>query len=203
MDIGRAEITGVVLAGGRAMRMDGLDKGLQLFGGVPLALHALQRLRLQVGPTMINANRHLEQYRAFGVPVWPDLLPGYAGPLAGVASALRHCNTRYLVTVPCDAPLFPADLVPRLAQALAREACEIAMACAAEISEVGQRTWRPQPVFCLLHQDLLASLEQFIAGGGRKVTAWTAQHRTAPVPFDSLEAFSNINTLAQLHAMRG
>ena len=100
----RAQITGVVLAGGRGARMGGVDKGLQLYNGVPLALHALHRLQPQVGASLINANRHLEQDRRFGVPVLADTLPDYAGPLAGFVTALGHCETPNLVTVPCDSP---------------------------------------------------------------------------------------------------
>ena len=100
--IGREMITGVVLAGGRGARMGGLDKGLQLFDGVPLALFTLRRLQSQVGPSMLNANRNEEQYQAFGVPVFADTVPDFAGPLAGFMTALQHCDTPYLMTVPCD-----------------------------------------------------------------------------------------------------
>ena len=194
------QITGVVLAGGRGMRMGGVDKGLQLFNGVPLALHILRRLQTQVSHTMINANRNGDTYQAFGVPVWPDQLPDYAGPLAGFITALQHCNTAYLVTVPCDTPLFPADLVERLAQVMARDGCEIAMASAPEEDQPGHAVWHTQPVFCLLHASLLSSLTQFTAQGGRKIDAWTAQHKTSVVPFDAPRAFFNVNTLAELQA---
>ena len=116
--IAREQITGLVLAGGRGSRMGGVDKGLQSYHGVPLALHALLRLAPQVGSAMINANRNLAAYESFGVPVWPDALPDFAGPLAGFLAGLEHCETPYLVTLPCDSPLFPEDLVARLAQAL-------------------------------------------------------------------------------------
>ena len=112
------EITGLILAGGRGTRMGGVDKGLQNFNGMPLALHTLLRLQLQVGQVMINANRNLAAYESFGVPVWPDVLADYAGPLAGFLTGLERCETPYLVTVPCDTPRFPLDLVPRLAEAL-------------------------------------------------------------------------------------
>ena len=112
------DITGLVLAGGRGSRMGGVDKGLQNHHGVPLALHALLRLAPQVGLTMINANRNLAAYESMGVPVWPDALADFAGPLAGFLAGLEHCDTPYLVTVPCDSPRFPEDLVARLASAL-------------------------------------------------------------------------------------
>ena len=117
--IAASDITGLVLAGGRGSRMGGVDKGLQNFNGMPLALHALMRLAPQVGEMMINANRNLAAYESFGVPVWPDGLADYAGPLAGFLTGLERCETPYLLTVPCDTPLFPLDLAQRLAEALA------------------------------------------------------------------------------------
>jgi molybdenum cofactor guanylyltransferase len=198
-----AQITGVVLAGGRGARMGGVDKGLQLFHGRPLALQALLRLQPQVGACMINANRHLEQYRQFGVPVVPDTVPDYAGPLAGFASALAQCKSPWLVTVPCDSPLFPTDLVARLAEALVREQADIAMASAPENEPASNLpVWRAQPVFCLLPVRLRASLDAFIASGRRKIDAWTAQHRTVVVAFDDARAFANANTLDQLQDLQ-
>lgn len=199
------QITGLVLAGGRGSRMGGADKGLQNFNGTPLALHALLRLQMQegglVGDQMINANRNLAAYEAFGVPVWPDTLNDYAGPLAGFMTGLERCESPYLLTVPCDTPLFPLDLAQRLAQAFDDEGTEIAMAAARE--EDGQL--RPQPVFCLMRLDLLESLMAFTQGGGRKIDRWTDQHRTVIVPFDrpgdDPRAFHNTNTLAELHAL--
>src|SRR3954468_21586075 len=117
MNIETGDITGVILAGGRGSRMGGVDKGLQNFNGMPLALHTLMRLQPQVGHVLINANRNLGAYESFGVPVWPDVLADFAGPLAGFLAGLENCETPWLVTVPCDTPLFPADLVERLAQA--------------------------------------------------------------------------------------
>jgi molybdopterin-guanine dinucleotide biosynthesis protein A len=199
------QITGLVLAGGRGSRMGGVDKGLQNFNSTPLALHALLRLQMQegglVGGQMVNANRNLAAYEAFGVPVWPDTLDGYAGPLAGFMTGLERCETPYLLTVPCDTPLFPLDLAPRLAQAFEDSSTEIAMAAAPE--EDGQL--RPQPVFCLLRVVLMESLLAFTHGGGRKIDRWTDQHRTVIVPFDrpgdDPRAFFNANTLAELHAL--
>src|SRR5687768_6641441 len=199
--IAASEITGLVLAGGRGSRMGGIDKGLQNFNGTPLALHALMRLQSQVGELMINANRNIAAYESFGVPVWPDSLADYAGPLAGFLTGLERCETPYLVTVPCDTPLFPQDLVARLAEALEREGADIAMAAAKE--EDGQI--RTQPVFCLLKRDLMESLVRFTHEGGRKIDAWTAQHKTVTVPFDQPgddpAAFFNANTLAELHRL--
>jgi molybdopterin-guanine dinucleotide biosynthesis protein A len=196
-------IPGVILAGGRGSRMGGAAKGMQNINGVPLALHTLMRLSPQVGEVMINANRNLAAYESFGVPVWPDStgLGDYAGPLAGFLTGLERCETPYLLTVPCDTPLFPLDLVARMAEALAREDADMAVAAARE--EDGQL--RPQPVFCLMRTSLLESLLRFTQGGGRKIDAWTAQHKTVIVPFDQpgddARGFFNANTLAELHQL--
>jgi molybdopterin-guanine dinucleotide biosynthesis protein A len=205
MNITADDITGLVLAGGRGTRMGGIDKGLQNFNGTPLALHALLRLQVQVGHTMVNANRNLAAYESFGTPVWPDGLADYAGPLAGFLVGLERCETPYLMTVPCDTPLFPLDLASRLAEALEREGADIAMASGAEPQKDGSVQMRAQPVFCLLGADLLESLVRFTKDGGRKIDAWTATHKTVLVTFDretdAREAFFNANTLAELHAL--
>lgn len=202
------DITGIVLAGGRGSRMGGVDKGMQNFNGIPLALHTLLRLQMQVGSVMINANRNLAAYEAFGVPVWPDTLSDYAGPLAGFLTGLERCETPYLLTAPCDTPLFPLDLAARLAEAMAREGAEIAMAAGHDSADTPgtESAVRTQPVFCLLRMELLESLVAFTQGGGRKIDAWTAQHKTVVVPFDrpdDARAFFNANTLAELHALEG
>jgi molybdenum cofactor guanylyltransferase len=201
------EITALILAGGRGSRMGGVDKGLQTFHGMPLALHAMTRLQMGggVGNIMINANRNLAAYESFGVSVWPDVLADYAGPLAGFLTGLERCETPFLVTVPCDTPLLPLDLVPRLAQALEAADADIAMAAAPEGDASGQLQTRSQPVFCLLRVDLMESLVRFTQAGGRKIDAWTTQHQTVLVPFDlpgdDPQAFCNANTLAELHQL--
>ena len=200
--IDRALITGVVLAGGRGARMGGLDKGLQLYGDAPLAQHALRRLQAQVGPALINANRNLATYQSFAVPVVTDTVPDFAGPLAGFITAMENCQTPYLMTVPCDTPQFPIDLVPRLALALAQNHADVAMASALESQADGTPAWYRQPVFCLLKVALLPSLRAFVADGGRKIGAWTAQQHTVQVEFDEPGAFANVNTLAQLQALQ-
>ena len=199
------DTTALILAGGRGSRMGGADKGLQNFNGTPLALHTLMRLQMQhggfVGEVLINANRNIAAYESFGVPVWPDSLPDFAGPLAGFMTGLEHSATPWLLTVPCDTPLFPFDLAARLAEAAVREDADIAMAAARE--EDGQL--RTQPVFCLLRTGLLESLVDFTQAGGRKIDRWTAQHKTVVVPFDRSgddpRAFFNANTLADLHSL--
>ena len=197
MAIATEDITGVVLAGGRGSRMGGVDKGLQNHLGMPLALHAVMRLQLQVGHTMINANRNLSAYESMGVPVWPDPIAEFPGPLAGLLAGLEHCETPYLVTVPCDTPNFPADLVARLAQALAESDAEIAMAATREGDVV-----QVQPVFCLLQASLIESLVAFLHSGQRKIDKWTAQHRCVEVLFDDTAAFFNANTPDDLHRLQ-
>ena len=201
------QITAVILAGGRGSRMGGADKGLQTFNGLPLALHTLTRLQTSgaVAHIMINANRNLAAYESFGVPVWPDVLGDYAGPLAGFLTGLERCETPFMVTVPCDTPLLPLDLVPRLAQALLAQEAEIAMVSAPEIDSQGRRQIYSQPVFCLLRVTLLESLQNFTQAGGRKIGAWTAMHKTVLVPFDlptdDVRAFCNANSLAELRGL--
>ncbi|HOB65333.1 molybdenum cofactor guanylyltransferase MobA [Ottowia sp.] len=197
-------ITALLLAGGRGSRMGGVDKGLQNFNGAPLAMNALLRLQQQTLPpaeVMINANRNLAAYESFGVDVWPDSLPDFAGPLAGFLTGLERCETPLLLTLPCDVPNFPLSLCERLAQALKAQDADIAMAAAPE--DDGQL--RTQPVFCLLHASLLESLVRFTHEGGRKIDAWTAQHRQVVVPFnlpgDDPRAFANANTLSELRAL--
>ena len=202
MEIDPHQITGVVLAGGRGARMGGVDKGLQLFQGQPLALLALRRLQPQVGQVMLNANRNRSDYEALGAPVWADARQDHAGPLAGFCTALRHCDTPFLMTVPCDTPRFASDLVARLGQALLESKSDVAMprTRGPHAAEAPDR-WFNQPTFCLLRRELLADLEEFMAGGGRKVDAWTARHKSVAVSFDDATGFLNINTLAELQAL--
>lgn len=196
------DITGIILAGGRAHRMGGVDKGLQNFNGMALALHTLMRLSPQVAEVMINANRNLAAYESFGVAVWPDANADFAGPLSGFLVGLERCETPYLLTVPCDTPRFPLDLASRLAQALEANHAEIAMAAGFETDAQGHQTIRTQPVFCLIRRELLESLVRFTHGGGRKIDAWTAQHKTTIVNFDQdnddVFAFANVNTTQEL-----
>lgn len=199
--IATSDITAVVLAGGRGTRMGGVDKGLQPYRGLPLAQHAARRIASQVGQVLINANRHLEVYQSFGYPVYSDAQSDYAGPLAGFAVALAACTTPYLLTVPCDSPLFPPDLAKRMAQGLqgAGDAPFYEIAVAA-------RGGYSQPVFCLIKRELLTSLEQFMASGQRKIDQWTARHRTVMVSFDRVGdsplAFANANTVDELSQLQ-
>jgi molybdopterin-guanine dinucleotide biosynthesis protein A len=191
--IAPSDVTGLVLAGGLGRRMsadgEGVDKGLQPFRDRPMVAHAIERLAPQVGALLVNANRNLDRYEAFGHPVVSDAVTGFAGPLAGLASGLRACRTRYLATVPCDSPFLPRDLVARLAAALERERAQLAVACAG-----GQA----HPVFLLVDRDVLPGLEAFLAAGRRKIDAWYASLRFVEVDFDDEAAFLNINTPDEL-----
>jgi molybdopterin-guanine dinucleotide biosynthesis protein A len=192
------DITGLVLCGGRGSRMGGVDKGLQAHQGLPLAMHALLRLSPQVGQVMINANRNLAAYESMGVPVWPDPIEDYPGPLAGWLAGLEHCETPYLVTVPCDTPGFPADLVARLASALAEADADVASAATVEGGAL-----QAQPVFSLLKASLIEDLVASLHAGERKIDRWTARHRCVQVPFDDAQAFFNANTVQELARLQG
>lgn len=204
-----SSVCATVLAGGRATRMGGVDKGLQLFRGQTLVNIALQRLRQQIGtaPSLvaINANRNLHLYQRLGVPVWSDTVPDYAGPLAGFLTALLQCRERFefVLCVPCDSPLFPLDLLQRLAIGVGTDKADIAMALGPELQPDGSTVLRPQPVFCLMRTNLATSLQSFIENGGRKIGAWTASLHQTKVAFDTAfddpRAFANANTLDELH----
>jgi molybdopterin-guanine dinucleotide biosynthesis protein A len=190
--IERSAITGIVLAGGQGRRMGGVDKGLVELDGKPLVAHALERLAPQVGAIIVNANQNAERYAAFGWPVVGDSVGGFAGPLAGLHAGMSAAATSHVVTVPCDSPFLPGDLVARLAAALAAKDAQLAVA----------RTFdQPHPVFALVRRDVLPHLAQFLEGGGRKIDAWYAALATVEVAFDDeADAFRNINTAAELAA---
>ncbi len=201
--IPREAITGLVLAGGRGRRMGGEDKGLLTLHEQPLAARALARLRPQVGPIGLSANRHLAAYRALGVPVWPDTLPDQPGPLAGLLTGLTHADTPWLASVPCDCPDFPDNVVARLADAVQTAGADLAVAVAPAPDEAGH--WAPKlhPVFCLLPVRLKDDLALYLQQGGRRVRDWLARHTTVEVAFDDGAAFLNVNTpedLRQRHA---
>jgi molybdopterin-guanine dinucleotide biosynthesis protein A len=193
MHINPDQVTGLILAGGRGSRMGHVDKGLQTFRGAPMVLHVIMRLQPQVGALMINANQNLGPYEGFGLPVWPDQLGGFEGPLAGLQTGLAHCNTDYLVTAPCDSPFLPPDLVQRLGAALLAADADLAVAVS---EEEGER--RAQPVFCLMKANVLASLTLFLQEGGRKIDKWYRGLKFVEVDFPAADAFRNINTLEEL-----
>jgi molybdopterin molybdotransferase len=191
-----ASISGLVLAGGRGTRMGSVDKGLQPFGGATMVAHVLERLRPQVEGVAINANQNLDAYGAFGVPVWPDDTPGFAGPLAGLEAGLRRCATEYLLAVPCDSPFLPSDLAARLLSGLQAADADLALAVT---EENGLR--QPHPVFCLVKADKAEVLSAYLAAGGRRMDGWYPQIKVAEVLFEDADAFRNINTRDELQSL--
>jgi molybdopterin-guanine dinucleotide biosynthesis protein A len=187
------EVTGVVLAGGQGSRMGGVDKGLQPFRGKPMAAHAIERLAPQVDELLINANRNVEAYAAFGHRVIADEIEGFAGPLAGFERGLTHAAGGLVVTVPCDSPFLPHDLVARLRAALEAQGAQLAVA------KTGDQA---HPVFCLMRRGVQDSLRQFLGSGQRKIDRWYSQLRVVEVAFDDeADAFLNINTREELKGL--
>ncbi|MES2933861.1 MAG: molybdenum cofactor guanylyltransferase MobA [Pseudomonadota bacterium] len=194
----RNAVTGLILAGGRGVRMGSVDKGLQLFRGQMLVQTILQKLAPQVGTIVINANRHIVQYESLGVPVVTYQLDGFIGPLAGLQAGLQACSTPYLLTVPCDCPFLPDDLVARLAAGLLEQDADLAFAVTLEAGS-GIARKQNQPVFCLLKTTLLPQLNTYLQSGGRRMDGWHGSVKVAECQFDHNMAFCNINTLEQLH----
>jgi len=181
-------VTGIVLAGGQGRRMGGVDKGLQPLHGRPMVAHVLARLTPQVDEILINANQNLATYEGFGHRVVPDAIGGFAGPLAGLHAGLGAATHELAVTVPCDSPFLPLNLVARLASFLKENDLAVA--------KTGDQA---HPVFALVRASVRASLETFLAGGGRKIDAWYAALKVVEVPFDDdADAFRNINTREEL-----
>ena len=186
-------ITGVVLAGGLARRMGGVDKGLIEFLGKPLVAHVLQRLQPQVEEILINANREIEQYAAFGYSVIADDIAGFAGPLAGLHKGMCVAKHPYVLAVPCDSPLLPLNLAERLMHGLIERDADLAVAKTGE---------QAHPVFCLCRRSLLSNLGKFLHDGGRKIDAWYGSLNAVEVYFDdNPQAFSNVNTPEELSSL--
>ena len=183
----RDEISAVVLAGGKSRRMGGEDKGLVEVAGRPMVAHTIDALRPQTAEVVVNANRNAGAYRAItGCRVIADTVGDFAGPLAGMASALESSTTRLLLTAPCDSPLVTGELGPRLHAAMIRDDAEIAVAHDGE---------RMQPVFALLTRGLLPDLLAFLAAGERKIDTWYATRHAVTADFsDILDTFLNVNT---------
>ena len=179
------DITGVILAGGQARRMGGQDKGLIEVNGRAMVDYVVSALRPQVGELIINANRYLDEYAAVGnCPVVQD--HGYAGPLAGVASAMSHSRTRFVLVVPCDSPLIAPDLAARLYLALDENQADISAAHDGE---------RLQPVFALINRALAPSVLDYLDKGHRKIDTWYESERLTIADFsDRPSMFLNINT---------
>ncbi len=183
-------ITALILAGGRATRMGGVDKGLVELAGKTMTEHVIARLEPQVEHLLLNANRSLNQYAELGLAVVPDTLEDFQGPLAGMLAGLQKCTTPLLLSAPCDSPVPPLDYAERMLSALESEQADIAVATDGI---------RLQPVFCLIRTQLAESLNDYLATGDRKIDLWFAQHKMARVSFeDQPEAFANINRPKEL-----
>jgi molybdopterin-guanine dinucleotide biosynthesis protein A len=181
-------VTGIVLAGGQGRRMGGVDKGLQLLHGRPMIAAVLERLKPQVAEILINANQNPDQYARFGHRVVPDAIGGFAGPLAGLHACLGEAKHELVLTVPCDSPFLPFDLLSRLQEHMGESDLAVA--------KTGDQ---PHPVFALVRTSVRENLETFLSKGGRKIDAWYAGLKVVEVRFDDeAEAFRNINTLEEL-----
>ena len=192
--IAASDVAGIVLAGGQGRRMGGVDKGWVELAGRPMIAHVIDRFAPQVGELVINANQNLERYASFGVPVVPDAIGGFAGPLAGLHAGLARTSKPYVCTVPCDSPFVPADLVARLAASLVRERADLAVARTFE---------QPHPVFALMRREVLPGLAAFLESGGRKIDAWYAALAVVEVAFDDeADAFRNVNTREELAGLQ-
>lgn len=183
---GSVDVGCVLLAGGLSRRMGGRDKGLIEIAGKPMVAWVLDTVMPQVSTVVINANRNHEAYAEFGVKVVPDSLPGHLGPLAGLLTGLRSLTEPIVFMCPCDSPMLPADMVPRLQRDLLAKQADIAVA------HDGQRL---QPVFCLVRRSVAESLADYLASGERKIDRWYAVEKMITTDFsDSPDAFNNINT---------
>ena len=186
-------ISAIILAGGRATRMSGADKGLVPLQQKPLIQHVINRLAPQVDEILINANRELAQYQALGYTVLQDEVEDFLGPLAGFSLGLQHAKHDYVLTVPCDSPLLPVDLALRLMAALVEHKAEIVV-----VSSDGSA----HPVFCLCKKTVLPSLTAYLEQGERRVSAWQKSQQYIEVDFsDCSEAFTNLNTFEDLAAL--
>jgi molybdopterin-guanine dinucleotide biosynthesis protein A len=186
-------ISAIILSGGRATRMNGADKGLVALQQKPLIQHVIKRLTPQVDEILINANREIEQYQAFGYTVLLDEVEDFLGPLAGLSLGLQHAKYDYVLTVPCDSPLLPLDLAKRLMTALLEHDADIAVASSED---------NTHPVFSLCKKSVLPSLTAYLEQGERRVSTWQKSQKYIEVDFsDCNEAFTNLNTFEDLTAL--
>lgn len=187
------KVAGVILAGGRARRMNNQDKGLVHFKGRPMISYALAALTSVVDCVFINANRSIDQYRQFGYPVISDQTDSFDGPLAGVLTAMIHADADILVVIPCDSPLIKAVHLQKLLLTRAENNADVAVAFDGTSLH---------PVFFAIKTTLQASLQDYLASGQRKVAGWLVQQNLVQVDFsDEPEIFININTIAELSGL--
>ncbi len=192
--IASKDITGLILAGGRAQRMGGIDKGLIPFLGKPLIESVIAKLKPQVQTIIINANRNITKYASYGYPVIMDEQPDFSGPLAGFSVALKHCKTSYLLTSPCDSPLLPSNLAESLIAEMERGDFQLVYASS---KEADGKIWA-QPVFCLMRSNLQESLSSFLSKGDLKIDRWFKELRSSTVIFEDPQVFANVNTPEEL-----
>ena len=192
-----SEVSAVLLAGGQAQRMGGVDKCLQLLGGKTLLAHVLERIGPQVGPILLNANGDPERFETYGLPVVADVVSGFVGPLAGILTGLRWTKEnadacKWMVSVPTDAPFIPTDLVSSLMSGIEEYGCEIA--CAVSCG-------RTHPVVGIWPVTLADALERALVNEDiRKIDRWTARYHLVEVgfPADNVDPFFNANRLEDL-----
>lgn len=186
-------VTTVILAGGQGKRIGG-DKGLQMLHGKPLISWVLGAVRQESAEVLINANsaadnRAREAYAGFGYPVIADQLPDWQGPLAGLHTALLSAKNDYVMTVPCDTPFLPPNLLSQMQRGLLAQGVEASVAVAG-----GRR----QPAIALYHKNVLPKLEDYMGAGGRKVNDWLDCLQLSEMVFDNAAEFDNINTQEDL-----
>ena len=183
-------ISAVILAGGRARRMGGQDKGLQILGKQSLIQHVINRLQPQAHDISINANRNQTEYAKFGFPVFSDELPDFQGALSGMLTALEKTKSDFILFTPCDTPFFPTNLLDRLQSAVKNDCTLIAYACDEE---------REHPVFCLMSVQLKEKLRHYLASGERRILQFMNENGGISVKFTKEEGnFENFNTLDDL-----
>ncbi len=203
---------GVILAGGLATRMGGRDKGLLEIGGEPLLQRIIDRIEPQVAGVALSANGDAARFASYGLPVLPDTIPGFPGPLAGVLAGLDWAAERgadSIVTVAADTPFFPCDLVPRLLLAAEGQPHLLALACTPRDGEEalksgGGRKINRHPTFGLWPVALRDDLRAALTDGLRKVVLWTDRHGAgeALFPADPFDPFFNVNTPEDLARAR-
>ncbi|TAN71774.1 MAG: molybdenum cofactor guanylyltransferase [Methylobacter sp.] len=186
----QTKAAGVILAGGRAMRMNNQDKGLVSFRGRPMISYAIAALAPIVDCVFINANRNIDLYRQFGWPVISDQSDSFDGPLAGILSAMIHADADVLIVIPCDSPFIKTEHLRKLLLSRAENNAGVAVAFDGI---------RLHPVFLAIKTTLQTSLQEYLADGQRKVADWLAQQDFVTVDFsDEPEIFININTMTEL-----
>ena len=183
-------ISAVILAGGKARRMGGQDKGLQILGKQSLIEHIIHRLQPQIHDISINANRNQTEYAKFSFPVFSDELPDFQGPLSGMLTALEKTKSDFILFTPCDTPFFPTNFLDKLKSAVKNDRTLIAYACDKE---------REHPVFCLMSVQLKEKLRHYLASGERRLLQFMNENGGISVKFTKEEGnFENFNTLDDL-----